>query len=346
MRQLIDPSGRWVADAAVEVELAKKLYREMVYNRVFDTKAIALQRTGKLGTYASSLGQEAIGAGMGAAMRPSDILVPSYREYAAQFQRGVTICEILQYWSGDERSCCYAEASHPPAMDLPICVTIGAQAAHAVGVAYALKLEGKGQVAVCGLGDGATSKGDFYEGINAAAVWDLPVVYIVANNQYAISTPLAKQTASPELIAKADAVGMRAERVDGNDAMAVYVALNDALEHARATGPTLLEMMTYRMSDHTTADDASRYRSDDEVSSMWKKDPIARMKQLLVDYASWSKEDEESLMTGAREQVAEQVGRYLELPKQPLSEIFDHTYAELPPDLVAQKLSAEGGGHE
>jgi 2-oxoisovalerate dehydrogenase E1 component alpha subunit len=310
------------------------LYRAMVFNRAFDQKAVALQRTGKLGTYASTLGQEAVGVGTGSAMRPDDVLLPSYREYGAQFWRGVKMKEILLYWSGDERASDFENQK----IDFPICVTIAAHCCHAAGAAYALKLEGKGRAAVCSFGDGATSKGDFYEGMNAAGAYRLPVVFLSANNQYAISVPRSKQTAAETIAQKAIAAGIRGEQVDGNDVIAVHWAVSRALERARAgEGPTLIEALTYRLHDHTTADDASRYRSKEEVSRQWGEEPILRVRNLLAKLGVWTKDQEEALIHEAGEEVQRQVEEYLATPPPGPEDMFTHLYAELPQALVAQR---------
>ena len=189
----------------------------MVLTRVFDKKAIALQRTGKMGTYPSSLGQEAISVAIGSVMQKDDVLFPYYREYGAQFLRGVTMTEIFQYWGGDERGMDYKG----PQKDFPICVPIATHAPHAVGVAYAMKLRKEPRVAVFVCGDGATSKGDFYEAMNAAGLWKLPVVFVVNNNQWAISVRREIQTGCQTIAQKAIAAGFDGEQVDGNDIVAV-----------------------------------------------------------------------------------------------------------------------------
>ena len=333
----LDPDGKSVQefpDRLREAEALIPLYKAMIENRSFDSKAIALQRTGQLGTYASSLGQEAIGVGIGAAMREDDVLLPCYREYGAQFWRGVMMREIFLYWSGDERSGNYEHQK----TDFPICVTIGAQTAHAVGVGYALKLDNSEKAAVCVIGDGATSKGDFYEAINGAGTWKLPVVFIVSNNQFAISMRRGRQTAAETLAQKGIAAGIHSEQLDGNDIVAVSAAMDSALDRARAgDGPTLLEMMTYRMSDHTTADDASRYRDEEEVSVHWKEDPIARLKAYLVKAGVWHKEDEESLQKAATAKVAEEAEAYLAMEPQPAESMFDSLYETLPNALASQR---------
>ncbi len=310
------------------------LYRAMVLTRIFDEKAVALQRTGRLGTFASSLGQEAVGVGTASAMRPEDLLVPSFREQGAQFWRGVTLKEVFLYWGGDERGSNFAG----PREDFPVCIPVASHFPHTAGIALAFKLRKEPRVAVCIAGDGATSKGDFYEGINIAAVWNVPAVFIINDNQWAISVPRKKQTAARTLAQKAIAVGMPGEQVDGNDVIAVHDSVARALERARGGGgPTLIEAVTYRLTDHTTADDAHRYRSDAEVSAHWKEEPVARLRAYLVSQDAWSKQDEEKLLAESAAQVEKEAEEYLAMEPEPVANIFDYLFAELPQDLKAQR---------
>jgi pyruvate dehydrogenase E1 component alpha subunit len=319
------------------------LYRDMVRLRTFDAKAIALQRTGRLGTYASSLGQEAVAVGAGAAMTAEDVLLPSFREQGAQFYHGVTMVEILRYWGGDERGSDYAG----PRDDFPVCVPVGTHASHAVGVALAFKLRRQPRVAVCMVGDGATSKGDVYEAMNLAGVWQLPVVFLVNNNGWAISVPRTKQTACGTLAQKAIAAGFPGHQVDGNDVIAVLDGARKAVEQARAgDGPTLLEAITYRLGDHTTADDASRYRDDAEVSAHWKEEPILRLRKYLTDGGHWARKDEDRLLEEAGAEVERAAEAYLATPPRAPESIFDHLYAELPRQLDEQRKEVAEGGHD
>lgn len=325
-----EPLPQWANDVATLIPL----YRTMVETRAFDAKAIALQRTGQLGTYASSLGQEAIGVAMASAMTAEDVLFPTYREHGAQFWRGTTMAEILLYWGGDERGSDYAG----PRRDFPISVPIATHACHAVGVAYAMKLRQQPYVAVCFVGDGATSKGDFYEAINAAGVWRLPVVFVVINNQWAISVPISKQTAAETLAQKAVAAGIVGRRVDGNDCIAMKQAATDAIDNARnGQGPTLLEALTYRMSDHTTADDASRYRSAEEVDAHRSQDPINRLRRYMESRGLWADAEERELRDETAKRVEQQVKVYLDTPAPAPQAMFDHLYATLPPALDQQR---------
>ncbi len=316
------------------------MYRAMVLTRTFDAKAVALQRTGRLGTFASSLGQEAVAVGIGAAMADDDVLVPSFREQGAMFMRGVDPAELFLYWGGDERGSDFARQRH----DFPICVPIGTQAAHATGIALAMQLHGEARAAVCTFGDGATSRGDVAESMNYAGLRRLPVVYVVDNNQWAISVPRAAQTSAETLAQKAIAAGFPGEQVDGNDVVAVRSVVGAAIEQARAGGgPTLVEALTYRLADHTTADDASRYRSDDEVSAHWKHEPVARLRARLVELGHWGREQEEQVLDECAATIDAAVADYESRPALPPAAMFDHLYATLPTPLGAQRAELSGG---
>lgn len=315
----------------------KKLYEVMVLTRTFDKKAIALQRTGKMGTYAPINGQEAISTAIGHAMRQEDVLVPYYRDYAAQIQRGVKMSEILSFWGGDERGSQFSCNSK----DLPICVPIASQCLHATGIAFAFKHRKQASVAVVCIGEGGTSEGDFYEAINVAGTWKLPVVFVVNNNQWAISVPRSQQTGTQTIAQKAIAAGFEGIQVDGNDVLATRQVIGDAIEKARrGEGPTLIEALSYRLSDHTTADDATRYQPSDEVAQAKPKEPINRFKQFLLDKALWSAEEEEQLVIQCANEVEEAVTEYLNNTPQPISSIFDYHYAELPEYLIEQRAIA------
>ena len=323
-------------------------YRAMVLTRAFDSKAVALQRTGKLGTFASSVGQEAIGVGLASAMRQEDALFPSYRDHAAQLQRGVTMTESLLYWGGDERGSCFAATPH----DFPNCVPIGTQLPHAAGAAYAFKLRREARVAVAIVGDGGTSKGDFYEAMNMAGVWQAPLVIVVNDNQWAISVPRERQSAAQTLAQKAIAAGIEGRQVDGNDVIAVHDAARAALAKARTGGgPTLIEALTYRLGDHTTADDATRYRDPELVAKMWQKEPIARLRKYLLSLGAWDKAREEQLIQECQRSVEAAVLAYLAVEPPDVSAMFDHLYAALPHGLTEQLAMArqfaggQGNGH-
>lgn len=303
------------------------LYRLMMLNRIFDTKAIALQRTGKLGTYPSTRGQEATFIGIGAGMQKTDILVPYYRDAGILMQRGVKLTNILLYWGGDERGNTFANANE----NFPYSVPVGSQPLHAAGIATALKIRKEKRAVVTLTGDGGTSEGDFYEALNVAGVWKLPVVFIVSNNQWAISVPRSAQSAAQTLAQKAIAAGILGEQVDGNDVIAVRERTEAALKRARENNePTLLEMINYRQSDHTTADDASRYEAKGVREKEWANEPITRLKRYLETLNVWDAQKEEQLQTQCAAQVDEIVADYLNTPPAPIESIFDFLYEKLP----------------
>ncbi|MDP3561190.1 MAG: pyruvate dehydrogenase (acetyl-transferring) E1 component subunit alpha [Legionellaceae bacterium] len=322
---------------AHDKEALEHLYQTMVLTRLFDKKAIALQRTGKMGTYAPINGQEAISTAIGHAMRKEDVFIPYYRDYAAQFQRGVKMSDIFAYWGGDERGSQFDSKSK----DLPICVPIASQCLHAAGVAFSFQYRNEERVAVVCIGDGGTSEGDFYEAMNVAGVWKLPVVFIVNNNQWAISVHLSKQTASQTLAQKAIAAGFDGVQVDGNDILATRQTIGDAIEKARrGEGPTLIEAKSYRLSDHTTADDATRYQPKEDVEQAQLKEPIPRFKRFLEKQIGWNQQQEDELISTCNQQIQVAVDDYLNRPMQPLSSIFDYHYATLPDYLIEQRAIA------
>lgn len=313
------------------------LYYQMVRGRVFDKKAITLQRTGKMGTYAPIHGQEAIGTAIGHALKKDDVLIPYYRDYCAQFQRGVKIVDILTYWGGDERGNNFSSENK----DLPICVPIASQCLHATGVAFALKYRKQPNVALVCLGDGGTSEGDFYEAINVAGVWQLPLVFVVNNNHWAISVPLEQQTACQTLAQKAIAAGFNGIVVDGNDILALRECIGDAIESARAgKGPTLIEARTYRLSDHTTADDATRYQEKSAVETATHQEPLRRFRHFLHEQGLWNEAKEKELYERCQQEVQDAVDEYLNRPPQPVTSIFDYHYSTLPNYLIEQRAIA------
>ncbi|MDB6084336.1 MAG: pdhA [Gammaproteobacteria bacterium] len=339
-RQILDPNGKLVAPLprfAEDVDEVVKMYAAMTRVRVFDTKAVNLQRTGQLGTYPPSLGHEATHVGVGAAMRPEDVLAPVYREYGTQLWRGVTMTEILTYWGGDERGSDFAGPRH----DFAWCVPIATQTLHAAGAAMAFKVRREPRCALAYIGDGGTSEGAFYEALNLAGARGLPVVFVIVNNGWAISVPVAEQTATATLAQKAVAAGIPGIQVDGNDVFAVRHVVSEAVEAARrGEGPALIETLTYRLSDHTTADDASRYRSDGEVAAAWAIEPLIRIRKYLVAAGAWNDTKEEALLQDCGRQVDAAVAEYLSLAKPSTDAMFDHLFAALPSHLHGQRATA------
>ncbi|MFD1216787.1 MULTISPECIES: pyruvate dehydrogenase (acetyl-transferring) E1 component subunit alpha [Microbulbifer] len=313
-------------------------YRQMNLARMVDDRAVKLQRTGRLGTYPASLGQEAIGVATGNALMAEDVYCPYYRETGAFLERGVLIEEILANWSGDERGQHFRHAPH----DLPICVPIATQLLHAAGVAFALNYRHQQhneplQVAVASAGDGATSKGDFYEAINLAGVWKLPLVFVINNNQWAISVPRTAQTATQTIAQKAIAAGIPALQVDGNDLVAVAWAVRDAIRRARSgEGPALIEALSYRLCDHTTADDASRYRSSEELEHAWLWEPIKRLDTYLRAQGLWSDAKQQDMDRELTQIMEAALDRWEARTPEPATAIFDHLYSQLPEALYEQ----------
>lgn len=322
---------------ALDDETLVRYYQQMVIARQFDNKAIALQRTGQLGTYASSAGCEAIDVVTASLMNKEDVLVPYYRNHAMQMVRGMKLSEVLLYWGGDERG----NSSSAQGEDFPNCVPIATQCLHACGVASAIKIRDQQRATVSMLGDGATSKGDFMEALNVAGVWQLPVVFIINNNQWAISVPRALQSIAPTLAQKALGAGIRGEQVDGNDVIALHQSVEQALIRAReGKGPTLIEAVSYRLSDHTTADDATRYRHPDALKTGWDKEPIKRLRDYLHAQGWWNESNEAQWLQHTATLIQEAVDQYLETPPQPASAMFDYLYAELPLQLKKQRKIA------
>jgi pyruvate dehydrogenase E1 component alpha subunit len=336
--QFLSPDGRLITDdvppLAKNFEELERLYRMMVLTRTFDKKAVALQRTGKLGTYASCLGHESVHVAIGSAMREEDCFAPMYREYGAQFCRGVRMSEVLLYWGGDERGNDFSGPKH----DFAWCVPIATQCLHAAGAALAYKLRGEKRVAVTVVGDGGSSKGDFLEAINAASAFDLPMVLVIVNNQWAISVPRSKQNKARTLAQKGIGAGLPSIQVDGNDLIAARWAMEEALENARqGKGATVIEMVTYRLADHTTADDARRYRPMDEVENAWKQDPIERMRTYLTEQGHWDGEKENALAEDCADKIEKEVEVYMSTGTPGIETMFDYMYANMPPDLQAQR---------
>jgi pyruvate dehydrogenase E1 component alpha subunit len=333
---ILDEQG--VADEALMPPLSDAdiagMYESMVLARTFDHRAVDLQREGRLGTYPSLLGQEAAQVGSAAALTPADWVFPSFRETGVQITLGYPLMQLYQYWAGDERG-----LRAPDDLNMfPVCVSVGTHLPHAVGVAMAARYRRDPAVMVAYFGDGATSKGDFHEAFNLAGLYRLPLVFICQNNQWAISVPLKGQTAAASLAQKAIAYGFEGVQVDGNDIFAVYRATREALDTARSGGgPVFIECVTYRMADHTTADDAARYRSPEEVASWGARDPILRLERFLEKRGLWSEASGSEAKRRAVAAVAEAVQAMEAFPPADPAEMFDHTCATLSPRQAAQR---------
>ena len=334
--EILDVEG--LVDASLMPELSEDqirgLYRDMVMVRAFDDKALKMQRQGRMGTWPPIRGQEAIQAGVALAMGERDWLIPAFREHGVMVLRGVPLHLVFAYWAGDERGSAYPEGVRC----FPVAVPVGSQWQHGAGVGLSLKLQGEDAAAVVFGGDGSTSEGDFHEALNCAGVFQVRTLFVIQNNQWAISVPLRQQTATATLAQKAHAYGIPGLQVDGNDVFAVYSAAREALARIRSGGgPTLLEAVTYRLGDHTTADDASRYRDPDELREWELRDPIVRLRRYLERNDLWDAARDEVLHEEARAWVDAQVEEFEAMPPQDPGDIFDFMYSELTPALREQR---------
>lgn len=309
------------------------LYEYMVLSRIFDNKALKLQRTGRLGTYASMLGQEATIIGSGYALQKKDWMFPAFRESGAYLLRGIKPESLYMFWGGDERGMNLPKDQNNFTVSIPV----GSQMLHAVGAAMASKIKKEKAAFLTFFGDGATSEGDFHEAMNFAGVFQAPVVFVCQNNQYAISVPRSMQTASETIAQKAIAYGFSGIQVDGNDIFAVYKSVSDALNKARlGKGPTLIECFTYRMGDHTTADDASKYRDKKEIEKWSKKDPILRLRKYMGRNRLWNSNYEKKIVKKYETLIDNAVKKYESVPLQDKTEMFKFVFAEMTKNLKEQ----------
>jgi pyruvate dehydrogenase E1 component alpha subunit len=339
---ILNPQGE--VDQKFEPDISDKfllkLYRTMLLARKFDERLLSLQRQGRIGTFPPISGQEAAHLGAAAALQPEDWMVPAFRETAAEIWRGRPLENIILYNNGYNEGGAIPEASH----DFPISVPVGSQVLHAVGLGWAARYRKRDEVAMAFFGDGATSEGDFHEGLNFAAVFRVPAVFVCQNNQWAISIPLSRQTRSKTLAQKAIAYGMPGIQVDGNDILAVYAAAQEAVERARAGGgPTFIECVTYRLMMHTTADDPKRYRTDKEVEQWQKRDPLPRFQKYLATRGLLA----ENRMADIESEVVREIQAAVDRAEAQMKSIgnpidmFAHAYAEMPPYLAEQKAEFE-----
>ena len=320
------------------------LYKTMLYSRIIDEKALSYQRQGRMLTYAPNIGQEAAQVGSAYAMEKEDWLVPAFRELGAWLIRGVPLKNIYLYWYGNE----WGSYMPEDVKVLPVSVPIASQYQHAAGIGMANNIKGEKNVVVTYVGDGGTSHGDFHEALNFAAVFKAPVVFVIQNNQYAISVSRKQQTMSKTLAQKAIAYGMPGIVVDGNDIFAMHSATKEAIDRARnGEGPTLIEAFTYRLGAHTTSDDPTLYRKDEEVQEWWKKDPILRFKKYLLNKNILTEEWEEKTK---KELEIDVMSTFEEIENKSdtlIEDIFKYHYETMPPQLEEQledyKAFLEGG---
>lgn len=313
------------------------VYKKMFYERVADEMAISYQRQGRMFTYTPNLGQEAIHIAAGMNIRHEDWLVPAFREMGVLLAKGVTMKEMFLFYLGNEHGGSFKNAHKT----LPISISIGTQFHHATGIGYSVKQQGTGDAVFTFIGDGGTSEGDFSEALNFAGVWQVPVVFTVQNNQYAISTPVSKQTNSINLAVKSVAFGIPGIKVDGNDFFAMYVAYKTASEQVAAgRGPLLIEAYTYRLGAHTTSDDPSKYREREEEERWGLVDPLLRLERFMKNRDIWSI-DKEILREEYKQEVDMHFVNAESEKTYGVDDIFEYMFTDIPEDLMRQKDAYE-----
>jgi pyruvate dehydrogenase E1 component alpha subunit len=339
--RLIDNNGKvintkWFPDLPNEKIVTA--YKDMLFARSADMQTVSYQRQGRIYTYPPNYGQEAIAIAAGQVMRKEDWMVPAFRELGALLAKGVSLKEVFLYFMGYEDGSIYKDAHHV----LPMSVPIASQLLHGVGIGYEIKYRKKDEVVFAFVGDGGTSEGDFHEAVNFAGVWNVPVIFIVQNNQYGISTPFRMQTASDGIAIKSVAYGVRGIQVDGNDYFAMYAALTEAAKQAReGNGPTLIEAVTYRKGAHTTSDDPTKYRTKEEEMEWDKTDPLTRLKKYLKSKKLFTDKEEDKLAEQYKKEVERQFVEAENYGPYPVEDVFQYHYEDMPGDLAAQKNDYE-----
>ncbi|MBI0584028.1 MAG: pyruvate dehydrogenase (acetyl-transferring) E1 component subunit alpha [Methanomassiliicoccus sp.] len=336
MLQVLDQDGRIVEPSLepdIDPEVLRKAYRIMVLARVADEKAVILQRQGRLGAYPPNRGQEAASLGPAMATGQEDWFVWAFRELTGLLWKGLPLKSYYLSWMGNEEGSRYPEELKVTPSTIPV----GSQLPIAVGIAYASSYRQEGKIVLAFCGDGATSEGDFHEALNTAGVLKTANVFVVQNNQWAISVPRSRQTAAPTIAQKACAYGFPSIQVDGNDLLAMYIATKEAAERARrGDGPTLIEAYTYRLGDHTTSDDAKKYREEAELKEWEPRDPLIRLKAYMMSKGLLDEKGDEAIWNEAKEFVEKSVEQAEAVPGPTLDDVFVHTYAEMPPELSEQ----------
>ena len=335
IKRIRDDKG-FLVDASIEKQIDEKLVKDLYYHmlrvRTFDRKAINLQRQGRLGTYAPFEGQEAAQVGSSLALNDDDWVFPTYRDHGATITFGKSMVQTFLYWNGRVEGC----VAPPDRNIFPPAVPIATQIPHAVGAAWAEKRRGTRNAAIAYFGDGATSEGDFHEGLNFASVFKVPVVFFNQNNGYAISVPIKKQMNSASIAQKSVAYGMPGIRIDGNDCFVVYFETKKAFDYARnGNGPTLIEAITWRKGAHTTADDPSKYRSEKQGEDF--VDPLLRLELFMKNYDYWNDEWIEAIKEKTSSEVEAAVEEMEKFAPPNVEDVFNHVYAEMPAHLADQK---------
>jgi len=338
--RIVDRAGKLDADGEIDVDVAliERMHEAMLRARRFDERLLNLQRRGEIGTFAPVKGQEAAQIGSIACLGGDDWFVPAFRETAAALWRGLPMADLLVFTAGWNEGIDMPDGGH----DLPNAVPVASQLPHAAGIAYAARLRGEETVVLTYFGDGATSEGDFHEALNFAGVFNLPVVFFCQNNGWAISVPRERQTASETLAQKAHAYGLPAAQVDGNDVVAVHEATEEAVRRAREDGqPSMIEALTYRMEVHTTADDPTKYREDEEVARWRKRDPIERIQAFLRSRSQL----DDAMVDMLEQQIETEIDTAWETAKERIAEleetapdvIFEHMFAHPTAELDRQR---------
>jgi len=347
--RLIDNDGKPVSQGwkpSLPDEEIVTAYKDLLFERTVDLMAVSYQRQGRMYTYPPNIGQEAIHVAAGKVIRKEDWLVPAFRELGAWLAKGVKLSEIFLYFKGNEEGSRFLNANRV----LPVSVPIASQLVHAAGIGYAMNYHSE-KAAVFGfVGDGGTSEGDFHEALNFAAVWNAPVVFVVQNNQFAISVPLRMQTRSINLAVKGVAYGVPSVLVDGNDFFAMHEVLSFAREHVLSGGsPFLIEALTYRAGAHTTSDDPTRYRTREEEEQWALSDPLKRLGAWLKRQGLWDPANDDALVKDYKKLIDAEFSLAENHPDYPLDEVFGYMYQEIPNELNRQKnayqnyLNSNGG---
>lgn len=337
---LIDPDGTVRDRLPVTLDEMRQIYADMVEARTYDEKSIAMQKQGRLATYAPFRGQEGAQIGAAAALRPGDWVAATYRDAALNWRAGYPWNLLILGRTGDERG-----GEVPEGVNiLPPSITVGGHMIHAVGLAWAEKMMGTKRIALTSFGDGATSEGDFHEAMNFAAVYETPTVFFCQNNGYAISYPTSEQMATETIAEKAAGYGMPGARVDGNDVVAVLAAVREAAERARSgKGPSFIEAVTYRLGPHTTADDPTRYRNETDALEWQKRDPLDRVRKLLEKAGAWDAGWQHALEAEASQRIESAVLWAESVPEPTAAEMFGRMYAEPTGPLLEQARETDSG---
>lgn len=335
--QVIDNHGKvinkkWFPN--IDDKLVIKAYKEIVYARTADLMIVSYQRQGRIYTYPPGFGQEAISEAVAVQMKEDDWVVPAFRELPLYLAKGASLKDVFKFYMGDEKGASWSNAKNM----MPISVPIATQLPHATGLGYSIKYQKLDNVVYAFVGDGGTSTGDFHEALNFAAVWKVPVIFIVQNNQFAISVPFKTQTSSETIAIKSMAYGIPGIQVDGNDFFAMYRTIEEASAYARTgNGAVLIEALTYRRGAHTTSDDPTQYRTTEEEELWAKKDPVDRLKAYMIDKGIWSEEQDVDFVKHSKKEIDQLFIENEQEMDYQLDEVFDYHYSEIPADLIAQK---------